>query len=138
MPATFDYTGNGNLPSNGNLDDRVKYSYNESSALHIDEEDYGNITSSIDLEEDYGSIANTQTIVGARVLDFGSITINETIVPFGTIFTSSPGEIINLYGFKLVKLSLILLVKHSSLPRQLNLVREVCTLEVKLVLLLLV
>ena len=96
MPATFDYTGNGNLPSNGNLDERVKYSYNESSALHIDEEDYGNITSSIDLEEDYGSIANTQTIVGARVLDFGSITINETIVPFGTIFTSSPGEISKL------------------------------------------
>ena len=96
MPATFDYTGNGNLPSNGNLDERVKYSYNESSALHIDEEDYGNITSSIDLEEDYGSIVNTQTIVGARVLDFGSITINETIVPFGTIFTSSPGEISKL------------------------------------------
>lgn len=93
MPATFEYTGNGNVPSNGNLEERVNYSYNESSAIHIDELDYGSISSSIDDEEDYGSISNTDVIVGWNYYDYGSITINQTIVPFGSIFTHSLGDI---------------------------------------------
>lgn len=92
MPATFEYTGNGNALSNGNLDERVNYSYNESSGIYIEDFDYGSITSSIDEDEDYGSIVNSN-VVGQNYKDFGLITINETIVPFGSIFTDSFGDI---------------------------------------------
>jgi len=92
MPATFEYTGNGNALSNGNLDERVNYSYNESSGIYIEDFDYGNISSSIDDDEDYGSIINNN-VIGQNHNDFGLISINQTIVPFGSIFTDSFGDI---------------------------------------------
>ena len=99
MPATFEYTGKGNALSNGNLDERVNYSYNESGAIYIEDVDYGNITSSIDDEEDYGSIVDIN-VVGQNFTDFGLISIDETIVPYGAISANGIGDL------KLVKINI--------------------------------
>jgi hypothetical protein len=67
-----------------NIEEEVTYSYNDSSAVYIIDEDFGSITESPVVENDYGSIVDNN-IVGSQLDDYGLITINETLVPYGSI-----------------------------------------------------
>jgi len=75
--------------------EEVSYSYNESSGVYIlsdGEYNYGSITNTINLYDDYGSI--TDPIYTSRqVDDYGLITINETIVPYGSVFVGSSSNL---------------------------------------------
>ena len=65
-------------------EDKVTYSYNESSALYIIDEDFGSITESPVFYDDYESITDTN-VLGYRFDDYGLITFNQTLLPYGTI-----------------------------------------------------
>ena len=67
-----------------NSEERNIHSYNESSAVYVIDEDFGSITASVDTDEDYGSITDTD-ISGWNAVDYGLITINQTLVPYGPI-----------------------------------------------------
>jgi hypothetical protein len=69
-----------------NLEEKDIHSYNESSAIYIVDEDFGSITASVDAEEDYGSIVDNPT---GNSIDYGLITITETLVPYGPINISN-------------------------------------------------
>ena len=74
-----------NIFSNSSeLGEKNIHAYNEESAIYITDEDFGSITDSIDVEDDYGLIRDSE-IIGPNYIDYGLITINETLVPYGPI-----------------------------------------------------
>jgi len=68
--------------------EEVSYSHNESSARYVlseGEYNYGSITNIESLLSDYGSIVDP-IYTSRQVDDYGSITLSETIVPYGSLF----------------------------------------------------
>ena len=84
--AVFSYetSSSPSIKLSSNFEERNVDSYNESSAIYVVDDDYGSITANVDVDEDYGSIVDTN-IVGQQFIDYGLITINETLVPYGRI-----------------------------------------------------
>lgn len=83
--AVFSYDSASGLTNfSSGFEERNIHSYTEDSAIYIVDEDFGSITAGVDAEEDYGSILDTN-LTGWQVVDYGSITINQTIVPYGPI-----------------------------------------------------
>jgi hypothetical protein len=88
--AVFSYSSelegkNVNIFSNSSeLEEKNIHAYNESSATYVIDDDFGSITSSVDVDEDYGFITD-DNILGQNYITYGSISINETLVPYGTI-----------------------------------------------------
>ena len=76
--------------SSSELEEKNIHAYNDSSAIYIIDEDYGSITESPTVDEDYGSLIES---FGSRTVDYGTITIDETLVPYGSIDIDSFGQI---------------------------------------------
>ena len=70
--------------SSSELEEKNIHAYNDSSAVYIIDEDFGSITESPLVEDDFGIIVSNN-IVGSQLDDYGLITINETLVPYGSI-----------------------------------------------------
>ena len=89
---TEDYVGSGSLFSFFTNQERVTYSYNESSAVRIDSIDYGFINEVPTYFDDYDEITGNPYYPWQRD-DYGFITDNKTILPFGkTTFISGTTE----------------------------------------------
>lgn len=73
---------------------RRAYAYNESSIVNVEGIDYGYITDTVTLSEDYGFIGNQDLEFPWEVEDFGILDPRETRTPFGLArfysFTSTP------------------------------------------------
>ena len=86
MASTFHYSGNGYALSVGSLIEGVNYSYNEFSIVNPEGLDYGSIFELEDFQEDYGLITES-IILPYQKVDYGNITDNITIIPFGKLST---------------------------------------------------
>ena len=83
--AVFSYESTSPLTNfSSNFEEKNVDSYNESSAIYIVDEDFGSIADNITAQEDYQLVTNTD-ILGRETVDYGLITINETLVPYGPI-----------------------------------------------------
>ena len=73
---------------------RRAYAYNESSIVNVEGIDYGYITDTVTLSEDYGFIGNQDLEFPWEVEDFGILDPRETRTPFGLArfhsFTGTP------------------------------------------------
>ena len=70
------------------LEERKTCSYNESSVISFESEDYGLITDSISYYDDFGEI--TGSIVSrSQIFDYGTITILAASTPFGKLSISA-------------------------------------------------
>lgn len=73
---------------------RRAYAYNESSVVNVEGIDYGYITDTVTLSEDYGFIGNEDLEFPWEVEDFGVLDPRETRTPFGLArfysFTGTP------------------------------------------------
>ena len=73
---------------------RRAYAYNESSVVNVEGIDYGYITDTVTLSEDYGFIGNQDLEFPWEVEDFGVLDPRETRTPFGLArfysFTGTP------------------------------------------------
>ncbi len=73
---------------------RRAYAYNESSIVNVEGIDYGYITDTVTLSEDYGFIGNQDLEFPWEVEDFGILEPRETRTPFGLArfysFTGTP------------------------------------------------
>ncbi len=96
--ATFSYTSQPSQIGNaivGELVGSVAHSYNESSGVYVlsdNELNYGSITNVVNLSEDYGNITG-EIYTSRQVDDYGLITVNETIVPYGSVFVGSSSNL---------------------------------------------
>jgi hypothetical protein len=89
---TESYVGSGSLFTFFTNQERVTYSYNESSAVRIDSIDYGFINEIPTYFDDYDEITGNPYYPWQRD-DYGFITDNQTILPFGkTTFISGTTE----------------------------------------------
>ena len=84
--AVFSYetSSSPSIKLSSNFEERNVDSYNESSAIYIIDDIYGSIFDNANLDYDYGSIVDIN-LTGQQVTDYGFITTNETIVPYGSI-----------------------------------------------------
>ena len=83
--AVFSYEStSSSINFSSNFEEKNVDSYNESSAIYIVDEDFGSIADNITVQEDYQLVTNTD-ILGRETIDYGLITINETLVPYGPI-----------------------------------------------------
>ncbi len=81
---TESYGGFGSLFSVSGHAESVTYSYNESSILGLDSEDYGFITEEPVLEEDY-QLTGGQIIYPWQSADYGFLTPDTNLLPYGPI-----------------------------------------------------
>ena len=89
------YAGRGSLFSFISHTESVAYSYNESSVVSVDFDDYGFITESPVVEDDYLTIGNTALNYPWQFANYGYITDNETRLPFGRFKIKSDSGIVN-------------------------------------------
>jgi len=83
--TVFSYTTSSGISKfSSDSEERGVHSYNESSAIYIVDEDFGDIVTNVDIDEDYGSVVDNN-LTGWQTADYGLITVNETIVPYGSI-----------------------------------------------------
>jgi len=101
--AVFSYESTSlSINFSSNFEEKNVDSYNESSAIYIVDEDFGSIADNITAQEDYQLVTNTD-ILGRETIDYGLITINETLVPYGPI-NIGDNDFANL---KLIKIGII-------------------------------
>ena len=62
---------------------RRAYAYNLSSVVNIESIDYGYITETVSLSEDYGDVGNHDLVYPWETEDFGTLDPRETKIPFG-------------------------------------------------------
>ena len=62
---------------------RRAYAYNLSSVVNIESVDYGYITDTVVLSEDYGDVGNHDLVYPWETEDFGTLAPTETRLPFG-------------------------------------------------------
>lgn len=68
----------------GNIEiNRRAYAYNLSSVVNIESIDYGYITETVSLSEDYGDVGNHDLVYPWETEDFGTLDPRETKIPFG-------------------------------------------------------
>jgi len=89
------YVGRGSLFSFISHTESVAYSYNESSVVIVDCDDYGFITESPVSEDDYLTIGDTALNYPWQFANYGYITDNETRLPFGRFQIKSESGIVN-------------------------------------------
>jgi len=89
------YVGRGSLFSFISHTESVAYSYNESSVVSVDFDDYGFITESPVVEDDYLTIGDTALNYPWQFANYGYITDNETRLPFGRFQIKSDSGIVN-------------------------------------------
>ena len=83
--TVFSYTTSSGISKfSSDSEERGVHSYNESSAVYVVDEDFGDIVANVDIDEDYGSVVDNN-LTGWQTADYGLITVNETIVPYGSI-----------------------------------------------------
>ena len=89
------YAGRGSLFSFISHTESVAYSYNESSVVSVDFDDYGLISESPVVEDDYLTIGDTALNYPWQFANYGYITDNETRLPFGRFQIKSDSGIVN-------------------------------------------
>jgi hypothetical protein len=62
---------------------RRAYAYNISSVVNVEGIDYGYITDTVSLSEDYGDVGNHDLVYPWETEDFGTLAPTETRIPFG-------------------------------------------------------
>ena len=68
----------------GNIEiNRRAYAYNLSSVVNIESIDYGYITETVSLSEDYGDVGNHDLVYPWETEDYGTLDPRETRTPFG-------------------------------------------------------
>ena len=77
--------------SSSELEEKNTSAYNDSSAIYIVDEDYGSISESPTVDDDYGTLFPSYNVI--KNVDYGTISIVESLVPYGTIDLSSFGQI---------------------------------------------
>jgi len=86
------HAGSGKFTNDIQIDQKVTYSYNESSRIDIFVSDYGLISeSTIDYEDDYGPLTDLDYL-GRETADYGYIVPNRTILPYGSINIDSSAD----------------------------------------------
>jgi hypothetical protein len=86
--AVFSYTGNQQSLSSGVLEERGTFSYNESSIVSFESEDYGLITDLVSYYDNFGDITESITSE-SQIFNYGSIVILKSEIPFGTLSIST-------------------------------------------------
>ena len=86
--AVFSYTGNNNSLSSGELEERGVFSYNTSSIIFFESEDYGLIGEFVSYYDDFGLITDSITSE-KQIFNYGSITILRQNIPFGKLSIST-------------------------------------------------
>jgi len=82
--AVFSYTGNNTSLSSGELEERGVFSYNTSSIIFFESEDYGLIGEFVSYYDDFGLITDSITSE-KQIFNYGSITILRQNIPFGKL-----------------------------------------------------
>lgn len=97
------HNGSGKVVNDIQIDEKITYSYNESSRIEIINHDYGFISEAYLDSDDYGTITDNE-FLGREVEDYGFIVPDRTIIPYGSIVISSfaltPRTTINYGGGK--------------------------------------
>ena len=86
--AVFSYTGNNTSLSSGELEERGVFSYNTSSIIFFESEDYGLIGEFVSYYDDFGLITDSITSE-KQIFNYGSITILRQNIPFGKLSIST-------------------------------------------------
>ena len=93
--ATFSYTGNVESLSSGYVEERETFSYDESAVVGLDSIDYGFIVEGNIFDDDFGNVTDSTNYAYQRI-DYGFLTPNTTIKPFGSIGNITEFADINL------------------------------------------
>jgi len=86
--AVFSYTGKNTSLSSGELEERGVFSYNTSSIIFFESEDYGLIGEFVSYYDDFGLITDSITSE-KQIFNYGSITILRQNIPFGKLSIST-------------------------------------------------
>lgn len=82
--TVFSYTGTSRTVSSGDLEERGLFSYNQSSVVSFESEDYGLINEFVSYYDDFGSI-NDEITSNEQIFNYGSITRVLAERPFGRL-----------------------------------------------------